>query len=151
MYTELEDFPKALSAHEKALEYAPGYADAQCNAGRVLIRLGRHEEGIALLKTVVSAHPGHAAAHANLALGLRLAGDPAGSLENYRKALCLNPQNRKWRYNLGALHMELDNHREAADAFEALLADAPDDKVSLDALGTAYRALGMLGPFHCLL
>lgn len=144
LFTELDDLPKALDALKQALKNAPEYADAHCNAGRVLIRMGRYEEAVAVLTPVVNQHPYHATAHANLALGLHLRGDTRGALARYQTAISLQPGNFKWRYNTGVLHMQMENFQEAVAVFERLSTSRPDDLAVLGALGVAYRALGRL-------
>ena len=62
-----------------------------CNLGFVLLRIHRNDEAITMLQRSLRLRPAYANAHGTLADALLAAGNTAGAIEAYEKALMLNP------------------------------------------------------------
>ncbi len=70
-------YEESLRYHEQAIERKPNYAGAKTNTGRTLMRLGRWDEAIRMLESVLWTHPQHRPARMNLASALQARGDRA--------------------------------------------------------------------------
>jgi Tfp pilus assembly protein PilF len=68
------DLAQAEAYYRRALELDPGHVRCRSDAGLLLLRLGRTDEGLALLREAVERAPGNAEALAKLARGLVQAG-----------------------------------------------------------------------------
>jgi len=69
----------AVAGFRRTLELEPGHTGALTNLGLTLLDLERFPEAEAVLRRLVTLAPGDPLAHYNLACGLSLAGDTAGS------------------------------------------------------------------------
>lgn len=67
---------------------------------------------------------------------------PAQAAMLLRRALSLEPGRNSIREGLGRAEFALGRHREAADLFDALLADCPDSDYAHYALGRCLLELG---------
>jgi predicted CXXCH cytochrome family protein len=82
---------EARSAYERALVLDPGAAETSVNLGLLLGTLGKAREGIALLDTVIAAHPKASPALRNRAVLRYQLGDTAGCLADLEAAFRIAP------------------------------------------------------------
>ena len=80
---ELARFEDAAQSYRQALMLLPGLYDAQVALATCLQALGRVEEALTQVETVLAAAPDHAEAHWNRALLLLLQGDYAQGWQEY--------------------------------------------------------------------
>jgi tetratricopeptide (TPR) repeat protein len=119
---ELGDFLGALMDAERALEAAPGDADAHRVKAQALSALGRFEEARAAALDAVALAPQSAAAYEVLAWALANLGDYAGAARAATRALELDPKDA-FAYAIRAFARQKLGDRDgaAADAREAAL------------------------------
>ena len=79
----------AVAAFERVLELDPAHTGALTNLGLTLLGLGRHAEALVFLRRLVAAIPDDPLAHYNLACGLSVGGDTAGSAAALAQAITL--------------------------------------------------------------
>ncbi|MGE5236582.1 MAG: tetratricopeptide repeat protein [Acidobacteriota bacterium] len=104
---------------------------------------GEREKAIVMLREAVTIDPDYCAAHNNLGVQLRLAGDLAGAEDQLRQATTLDPIDYASHVNLGALLLDTGRPHEAAPVLEqAALAD-PTAPQAAALLGKAYLELGL--------
>lgn len=88
----------ALTETEHALRMSPGDLDLRCNLGLALSMVGRHTEGIDILRELLAAQPLDADLHANLGNALLRAGRIDEAIDQCSDALDSSPA------HFGALH-----------------------------------------------
>jgi len=111
---------EAMEAYKIAIEYKPNYTESQINLGRLLVSLGKTEQGIKYIK--------QAAWNQNDRLmDIKMSGINAFINGNYDEAirdfsLCLeaSPDNPIIRFNLAISHIVLNNQEEACEMIESI-------------------------------
>ena len=63
------------------------------NLGNIYERIGQYEEAMNYLKKVILIKPEHIGAYNNMAVALKNSGNIHGAIENYKKALEIQPGN----------------------------------------------------------
>jgi tetratricopeptide (TPR) repeat protein len=104
---------EAKEAYRRALEQAPGHADAHLNLGRL-----RHEEGDvaaaeAHYREAAALRPADPTAAFNLGVALGDLGRQREAAAAYRQALDADPGYADAHYNLGCLYEEMGERAEA--------------------------------------
>ncbi len=89
---------KAAAAFQKIYQKNPAFADAAFRLGRLLILSERYKDALAPLKTASGLEPS-ADVYNFLGIAFEETGQDAKALENYKKALDLNPRERGIYYN----------------------------------------------------
>lgn len=103
-YQEKEQYPEAIGAYERALEFNADHVDAYNGMGVVYSILGEHELAIRLIGKAVKLAPLASYLHNNLGyayLEHGLASEAAGA---FQRALKLDPDNVNARNNLSAAY-----------------------------------------------
>ncbi len=136
------DFERAAEAYRRAIEAAPGYAEAHANLGTVLARLGRYEEAVRSYERALQINPRLNAARVNLGLAHYRAGALAAALDAFKTAHADDPSLLQARQLLGLVLVETGNVDEAIPHLEAAAQAAPDEPAVLFALGRAYARRG---------
>jgi tetratricopeptide (TPR) repeat protein len=89
-----QDAEAAVAEYREALRLRPDHAEARNNLGRVLIAMGRADEGVAEIREAARVRPN--SFHIQISLGGVLMGrDDAASMAAYREAMRLEPS-RAW-------------------------------------------------------
>ena len=81
----------ALASYDRALDIAPGHADALNNRGNTLRDLGRRDEALASYDRAVQSDPGFVEALNNRGNLLAEMGRAADALDSYDRALKVKP------------------------------------------------------------
>ena len=108
------DYQQAFEAFKKAVQLAPGSAEAHNWMGAFLMGQGNLPDATSELRKAVSLDPKYARAYTNLGSALAKGGDLSGAVSAFQKALALEPS---W-----AAHLNLGlAMRENGDAAGALV------------------------------
>jgi len=134
----------AEQALARAIELAPGLAEAAANLAAALLRQERHEDAAAAARRAVELAPEAATGYLNLGRalhGLRRLEEARTAAE---RATMLAPEVADGHLNLGGIERDLKRSSAAVASLERAQKLAPDDaEVGLN-LGLAYRDAGRL-------
>jgi tetratricopeptide (TPR) repeat protein len=97
----------AAGYYRKALDFDPHLTDAANGLADSLLTLGRPDEAIAVYERSLAENPADARLHANLGAIFRARRESARALEQYQRAVELDPEYAVARDALGGLHLEL--------------------------------------------
>ncbi|MEO9136497.1 MAG: tetratricopeptide repeat protein [Casimicrobiaceae bacterium] len=125
----------ALQCYLEAIEAAPGYVRAHMNAGNVLGKLERWNEGLAEQRKAVECAPDHAPARFNLGAFLFNRGDLAGAAAELIEASRLQPEMIEAPILLADVYEMQDRFDEAEAQYSRALAIAPDHAGAMLNLG----------------
>ena len=127
-------FDEAESLYRQILETAPRNPDVLNLLGLVAQAKGIHNEAGELFYKAVCEAPTHAPFYFNLALSLDLWDKPHEALDNYRKALKIDPGIKEAWNNIGTLCQKLGQAAEAETAYRraaALDSEYAEPRVNL--------------------
>lgn len=127
-------FDEAESLYRQNLETAPRNPDVLNLLGLVAQAKGIHNEAVELFYKAVCEAPTHAPFYFNLALSLDLWDKPHEALDNYRKALKIDPGIKEAWNNIGTLCQKLGQAAEAETAYRraaALDSEYAEPRVNL--------------------
>ncbi len=134
----LDDYSKAVSFFEKAVEVDPSYAEAWYQAGFCYGMLGLHQEALKASKRAVSLRPDWAEAWLNVGTSSFALGQFKDAVEAYRQATKLDPSNADALYALGISLGKLNRQEEEILAYKRAIVQKPDHTGALERLGLAY-------------
>jgi len=116
---------QALSAAEKAVQYAPYAAAAQCNLGRLLLRLGQVDRAVTHLSEAVQLRPTIAGLHYDLGAAFSLQGQFDKTISQFRQGLQIQPRDTSARCYLADILFEQGQKDEAVREYREVLRIAP--------------------------
>ncbi|HKT33310.1 MAG TPA: tetratricopeptide repeat protein [Nitrospira sp.] len=116
---------EAIAEYRLFLDRHPNDPDGQNNLGSALQQKGDLAGAITAYRAALEAQPDDALAHYNFATALSANGQTDEALKEYRTAVRLNPKLIQAYFNMGALLRDLDQRRDASDAFREYLKRAP--------------------------
>jgi tetratricopeptide (TPR) repeat protein len=122
----------------RALDAAPGYAEAECNLGVALRALGRVGEAEAAYRRTLELLPDHPEAHLNLGRLLRDGGRLEEAAVHIERAVALQPGAARAHLHLGILRRLEGRPEEAAASLETALALTPGDAEAWNELGATH-------------
>ena len=136
---------------KKLLENDPEDFQAQCRLGEVYFAKGMLDEAYAeVSKAIETAENLRAQMAQSLAMyyanrGTILAtqGKVEPAIEQYRKALEINPNDVLALFNLGRARFDQDEFMEAREHFERLVEVTPEDPIAWFQLGRVYEKLDL--------
>ncbi len=109
---------KAIGAYQKALELAPENLDAKTGLGIAYVSgTGAPMQGIALLKSVVTADPRNLKANMNLGLFSMRSGQFDKAVERFKTVISIQPDAESWFY-LASSYENLGKNTDAIAAYE---------------------------------
>lgn len=112
--------------------------------GIVLRLLGRHDDAMRELNTVITDNPRFPEAHNNLGNVLRDLNRLDEARECYERALEINPKMAEAHNNLGVIHLSSHDASSAIRSFELALLNRPQYFEAFNNLGNAFRDVGNL-------
>ncbi|MBV7541158.1 tetratricopeptide repeat protein [Acidovorax sp. sic0104] len=130
MMSALGRHEEAAAAFLSALTIKPRDAVAWNNLGASLLRQGCLEDAIAALRNAIDIDPGFRDALCNLGDALTQAGDPHAAALCYCAEYVLHPVADTERRVLGLAYAKLGRHDDAAQVYEAWLAEEPDHPIA---------------------
>lgn len=111
-YRKADRKEEARDAYQEALALRPDLAEAQFNLGRVLFDMHDLEGSIAANKQALALAPNMAEAWLGLGNALKITDDEA-AIRAYQEALKINPALAEAYGNIGAVHFDRAQYREA--------------------------------------
>ena len=134
---------------KKLLETDPDDFQAQCRLGEVYFAKGMLDEAYTNVLKAIEIAEGLRAQmaeslamyYANLGTILATQNKLDEAMEQYRKALSINPRDVLALFNLGRARFDQDDYMEAKDLYERLVEVAPDDPIAWFQLGKVYEKL----------
>ena len=139
---ELDALEDAGAAWERYLRLVPGDDTARRERAYNTAKQGKLEEAVRELEGYAKRHPDDARGHFELAQALRTVDVPR-ALEEYGRALALDPGSLPALASRGALEYQEGNPEAARRDLEVALRLSPDDPALLDRLGQTYQALDL--------
>jgi len=146
-YSELVyewNLPEAQKEFDKALRLRPGYATAHQFYGYYLTAMGKLDEAIVERKKAVDLDPISPLLNSALAEAYYHARRFDVTIDESHKALELDPGYAIALLNIGRAYQQMGMHQQARDAFQTILAFAPDSPAILALMGHEYAVSGDL-------
>ena len=112
-------FAEAAAAFRVVLQMKPDHADAPNKLGAALLELGECEAAAEYLQLAVQRRPIQPASHSNLGVALRELGQVEAAEACFVKALTLDGNFAKARYNLATTRLQTGRLREGWELFES--------------------------------
>lgn len=138
----------ALKEFQNMLEQNPGDVMAQYGYGLTLERSGAPKTAIPYLKAALAAHPDDHYLVNDLGRVYFLSGDYDDAVKTLADSTSLKDGGPDGYLYLGQSQMELGKSQDAADTFNKLLTDYPDNTDALFFLGKALGQTGRLSQAH---
>jgi tetratricopeptide (TPR) repeat protein len=120
------DREEALRCYKRAAELDPKLWEAQDNAGRYCMTLGRHAEAVPYLETAVPLASDEAIARYRLANALMLSDRQQESISQYQRVIELRPDIAGAYHNIAVALMNTGDAGKALPYFEVALRFTPD-------------------------
>lgn len=137
------DFPGALLDFQRALDRDPGYSTAHhWYATSFLLPLGRFDEGLQQLREAQRLDPLSMPVNVSVGLGHFFARRYGLAIEEYRKALDIDPNFGLGHFFLGQALLESGEVREAIGAFQSALVLSGQSPEMMAGLAAAYARAG---------
>ncbi len=136
-----DDFPRALTFFEKAIEIDPNYAEAWYQAGFTYGVQGRHTEALKASKQAAKLRPDWAETFVNIGASSFALGQYKEAADAYRQAIKLEDYKPDTQYSLGLSLEKLNRPEEEILAYRRALLLKPDHAGSIEKLGMAYLKL----------
>jgi TolB-like protein/Flp pilus assembly protein TadD len=144
-YSELVyewNLPEAQKEFDKALQLRPGYATAHQFYGYYLTAMGKLDEAIVERKKAVDLDPISPLLNSALAEAYYHSRRFDVTIDESHKALELDPGYAIALVNIGRAYEQMGMHQQARDAFQTILAFAPDSPAILALMGHEYAVSG---------
>lgn len=149
-----DDFARALTYFEKAVEIDPNYAESWYQAGFCYGMLGRHADALKASRQAAKLRPEWAETYVNIGASSFALGQYKEAADAYRQATKLDADNGDSQYALGLSLNKLGRTDEEILAYKRAVALKPDLANAYELLGAAYfkqkRYTESLGAFEQL-
>lgn len=133
-----DDFARALTFFERAIEIDPAYAEAWYQAGFSYGILGRHAEALKASKQAAKLRPEWAETYVNIGASSFALGQYKEAADAYRQAIKLEDYKPETQYSLGLSLEKLGRTDEEILAYRRALLLKPDHAGSIEKLGMAF-------------
>jgi|GEM_PF-1810636 len=141
-YANEDKWSAAISSYEKALDLRPDHLAVRHALGRAQLRGGQLPEAEKTLLSVVQADDKLPGPWLDLAHIAERTGRYEEAINDYLRALDLDPHHARTRIGLAQLYLGLSRTGEAEAQFEAAVRDAPDEALGYLGLATCRRGAG---------
>jgi predicted O-linked N-acetylglucosamine transferase (SPINDLY family) len=135
---DLRAFDRAVEEYGEIIRLSPN-ADAFCNRGAILQKLGRQTEAIEDFKRAIAVDPNLAEAFSNLGIAYRKLGDHAAALSAYDRAIEIDPSLVEAHCNKGVALKEAGLIEEAILTLKHAASIAPNHPETHGNLGVALQ------------
>jgi adenylate cyclase len=136
------DFAAAEEHYRLAAELNPHNSGYLAGRAFLLLRLGRPDEAIEVMRRYVALEPDKPNSHTLVGAVYGYAGRFTESLDAFRTALSLDPHNPTAQIGVTLTSSYLGRYEEAITAGESVRAQSGEDQYVLSALGYAYARAG---------
>ena len=133
-----DDFAKAVTYFEKAVEIDPTYAEAWYQAGFCYGMLGQHKAALNASEQAAKLRPDWAETYTNIGASSYALKNYENAAEAYKKAAKLSPYNHQIQYALGLSFNKLGRADEEILAYKRAVAIKPDFANAYELIGVAY-------------
>ena len=133
-----DDFVRALTSFEKAIEIDPSYAEAWYQAGFSYGVQGRHGEALKASRQAAKLRPDWAETFVNIGASSFALGQFKEAADAYRQAIKLEDNKPDTQYSLGLSLEKLGRVDEEILAYRRTLLLKPDHANAVEKLGIAY-------------
>lgn len=133
-----DDYARALSFFEKAVDIDQNYAEAWYQAGFSYGMLGRHQDALKASKQAARLRPDWSETYVNIGASSFALGGFKEAAEAYRQATKLDSNNADAHYALGLSLNRLNRTDEEILAYKRTVALKPDHANAFEQLGLAY-------------
>lgn len=138
----LEQFDRAQTAFQKAVQLQPNSPDAHLNIGNVFKEKGNFEMAIKAYDNAISLQPANPQAHYNKAAALKGSTRLAEAIEAYDKVLSFSANNIDALYNKANALKEFGNLSAAVETYDKILSLKPDHVAALNNRANALQERG---------
>ena len=142
------DLDTAATCYRKAIDIAPGYAEAHNNLGLVFAQRHMFDEAAACFLRAIALDTSLAQPHTNLGNAHRSRGRLGEALACFRAALALDPDRADVYNNMGILLQELGQLDEAHASLRKAISLRPEYAEAHNNLGMVLRIEGRLDEAH---
>jgi len=132
----------AAKEAEIALRIRPNYQDGLNCLGVSLVKLGRRDEGLALVEKSLLGHPASPTLYTGAGAAYQECGLYEQAISHFNKVLAIKPSNSAIHYNLAICLMQLGHNAEAEQHFRQALESNPRGVHVLCGLGGLLQRLG---------
>jgi tetratricopeptide (TPR) repeat protein len=133
----------ALLLHREAARVDPTFPSARYNLGRLLLKQGQKEPGMAEVQEALRLYPDFAEAHEVLGLAYTEQGRLQEAVAHLQQALTFDPELTTARNHLGRLYRVQGRLDDAIQTFRDLVARHPDLAEAHHNLAVAYAQKGL--------
>lgn len=133
---------EALQWCSKAIDVDPDDYEAWSLRGRVLVTLGRAQEGIEAHEQATTINPNSAEAWHAMGVGMNALGRNAEALECYEQSIRCNDGYAQAWYDKGVAHRELGNLDSAGRCWDRCIQLAPDHSMAWCNRGSVHQEAG---------
>jgi tetratricopeptide (TPR) repeat protein len=132
-----DDYARALTYFERAVEIDPNYAESWYQAGFCYGVLGKHAEALRASRQAARLRPEWAETFVNIGASSFALGQFKEAADAYRQAARLNPDNADIQYAFGLTLNKLNRADEEILAYRRAVALKPDHANAIERLGAA--------------
>ncbi|MBA3631969.1 MAG: tetratricopeptide repeat protein [Acidobacteria bacterium] len=133
-----DDYARAATYFEKAVEIDPNYAEAWYQAGYCYGMLGRHTDALRATKQAAKLRPEWSETYVNIGTSSFALGQYKDAAEAYRQAVKIDANNADTQYALGLALNKLGRTDEEILAYKRAITLKPDYANAYEQLGSAY-------------
>src|SRR5262245_8049407 len=142
-YEESRFLGLAMLLYREAARVDPAFPGAHYNLGRLLLKQGQREQGMAEVQEALRLYPEFAEAHEVLGLAYTEQGQLHEAVAHLQRALLFHPELATARNHLGRLYRAQGRLDEAIQTFRDLVARHPDLAEARHNLAVVYAHKGL--------
>ena len=137
-----EYYQKAIDEFQTAIRFAPGFAEAHNNLGKIYQEQGRLEDAQQEYQTAVDLDSRYGTAIVNLGTIYYSKGETESAIDKYKQAININSKNSTAHYRLGEAYIAQGKYDDAIKSLQTSLYQYPNSAPTHDKLGEAYQKQG---------
>lgn len=135
------DFENAISSFEESIKFDPEFYEARINLVKAIMESGDNKKALEYSSDVIEKFPSNAETHVIRAEIFRRMDTPDLAIEEYIKALKIEPNHLSARYQLAFLYTNRGSLSKAINEYRYVLALEPENIDAHRQLGYIYAGL----------